>query len=166
MAATRGEIERWFDEGVAKAATHMVVVVDTFDHEDYPVYVMPGEDSHQIAAEYSGKNMQRVMEIYILDLDFKAHQLAERRSHHHDPIRSEDAVELERRQGDLQAARSTVERLAKALAEAMAALAVLEGKDAGACETCQGSGERLDDDGNRWATCTMCQGSGTTKKVS
>ncbi len=44
----------------------MIVVCDSFDHEDYPVYVDPGEDFWDVFAEYSGKNMQRIMEVYDL----------------------------------------------------------------------------------------------------
>ena len=42
------------------------MVCDTFDHEDYPVYVKPGEDVRAIYAQYNGPNMQRVMEVYNL----------------------------------------------------------------------------------------------------
>ena len=40
MAATYEEIKGWLDEGrKRKDITHMIVVCDTWDHEDYPVYV-------------------------------------------------------------------------------------------------------------------------------
>lgn len=82
MAATRDEIGKWFDEAVARGATHMVVVCDDFDYEDYPVPVMPGEDPRQIAAEYDGKSMQRVMEVYCLSMNRNA-QLGEHRAFHY-----------------------------------------------------------------------------------
>jgi hypothetical protein len=75
---TPNEILQWFEEGVARGATHMVVVCDTFDHEDYPVFVEPGQDAREVAAQYDGKNMQRLMEVYDLTGD-KHVQLAEPR---------------------------------------------------------------------------------------
>lgn len=79
MAASKADIDRWFERGAVDGATHMIVVCDTFDHEDYPVYVRPGQKSREVAADYDGKNMQRVMEVYNLAQD-KAAQLAERRA--------------------------------------------------------------------------------------
>lgn len=52
-------------------ATHMIVVCDTYDWEDYPVYVSPDQDVHKIAAGHNG-NMQRVMEVYKLSMDMNA----------------------------------------------------------------------------------------------
>jgi hypothetical protein len=61
-------------------ATHVIVFCDTFDHEDYPTYVMPGTDP-RVAAK--GGEMQVVMEVYALHLDLEA-QLSERRAFHYD----------------------------------------------------------------------------------
>lgn len=69
MAATMSDIRGWFERGVAEGATHMIVVCDTFDHEDYPVFVAPDEDVREKEKSYSGKNMQRVMEVYNLGMD-------------------------------------------------------------------------------------------------
>jgi len=60
---TLDDVARWMQEGKEKGATHVIVVCDTFDWEDYPVYVMPGEDLQKKTAEYSGPNMQKVMEV-------------------------------------------------------------------------------------------------------
>lgn len=47
----------------------MLVVCDTYDHEDYPVYVKRGEDARARAKPYvAGENMTRLMEVYNLDL--------------------------------------------------------------------------------------------------
>ena len=81
MATTREEIANWFDRGKAEGQTHMIVVCDTFDHEDYPVYAGSDKEALQQYAEHNGKNMQRVMEVYDLRLD-KAMQLAEFRAMH------------------------------------------------------------------------------------
>lgn len=80
FAAQQSDIGAWFKEGVAKGATHMIVAVDTWDHEDYPVYVMPGEDARAVVDAYSNKDGQRVMETYNLSMDMDA-QLGERRAH-------------------------------------------------------------------------------------
>jgi len=66
---TKTDIERWLKEA-PKNATHMVVVCDTFDYEDYPVYVTEGQDVHRVKSAYSG-NMQRVMEVYNLKKNIK-----------------------------------------------------------------------------------------------
>lgn len=79
MTANMNEIRRWFEEGVAKGATHMIVVCDTFDHEDYPVFVKPGEDVREREKAYQWRNMQRVMEVYNLAIDM-ADQLGQRRA--------------------------------------------------------------------------------------
>lgn len=78
MAATRLDIQGWLTTGHEKKATHVIVVVDTFDHEDYPVYVMAEENVRDRYEEFNGKNMQRVMEVYNLSLP-DDEQLAQKR---------------------------------------------------------------------------------------
>jgi hypothetical protein len=73
------DIREWFEEGLSKGASHMIVVCDTFDHEDYPVFVKPEEDVHEKERAYSGRNMQRVMEVYNLRADMDD-QLRQRRA--------------------------------------------------------------------------------------
>lgn len=83
MAASRLDISGWFDAGVDDGATHLIVVCDTFDHDDYPVYVFPTQDVHEVVAEKTGKNMQKLMEVYALHLD-KDTQMDEWRSFHYE----------------------------------------------------------------------------------
>lgn len=71
MGTTKEDIEGWIKEGQNKSATHLIVVCDTFDWEDYPVYVMPGEDVRLKYASHNGPNMQKVMEVYNLSKDIK-----------------------------------------------------------------------------------------------
>jgi hypothetical protein len=78
MAATKSDIRHWL-ERADKECTHMIVVCDTFDYDDYPVYVYPHENVRVKEAEYNGKNMARVMEVYNLKMDIEK-QLAEHRS--------------------------------------------------------------------------------------
>ena len=43
MSTTRNEIRGWLKRGQRQKATHVIVVCDTFDHEDYPVYIEAGK---------------------------------------------------------------------------------------------------------------------------
>lgn len=79
MAATKSEIGSWFEAGKRENATHMIVVCDTFDHEDYPVYAHSDKHATELHEEYRKKRMQRVMEVYDLRRD-KAEQLDEART--------------------------------------------------------------------------------------
>lgn len=81
MAAGKSEIRSWLEEAKLLNATHLVVVCDTFDFDDYPVYVKPPMSIEKILEDYDGKEMQKVMEVYKLDMDIEA-QLAERRAFH------------------------------------------------------------------------------------
>lgn len=64
MATTVDEIRQWLKKGHEDGASYMIVVCDTYDYEDYPVYVMPGTDVKKEYDSYNGPNMQRVMEVY------------------------------------------------------------------------------------------------------
>lgn len=75
---TRDEISGWFDRGVAQGASHLIVVCDTYDHEDYPVFADSDEDALRQYAAHNGQNMQRVMEVYDLRQD-KLEQLSAHR---------------------------------------------------------------------------------------
>ena len=63
---TKEQIREWLEEGKNKGATHVMVVCDQFDWEDYPVYIMPDEVVEQCFENISTQNMQKVMEIYDL----------------------------------------------------------------------------------------------------
>lgn len=69
MAASKSEIAHWFDTGKKDGATHMIVVCDTYDWEDFPVYVYQGENVRDIVNNHTGVNMQKVMEVYSLKKD-------------------------------------------------------------------------------------------------
>ncbi len=64
MATTKQEISGWFDKGKNEGSTHMLVVCDTFDYEDYPVYVTKLCNVNEVYKNYNGPNMQKVMEVY------------------------------------------------------------------------------------------------------
>lgn len=71
---TKTEIREWLERGREKGATHMIVACDTFDWEDYPVFVEPGDDARKIAEQH-----EKVMEVYRLDMDW-AEQLSAARA--------------------------------------------------------------------------------------
>lgn len=74
---TSVEIKGWIDEASSAGATHLIVVCDTFDHEDYPVLVMPGEIPREKRKGLG--EMQRAMECYDLSMNIES-QLSERRA--------------------------------------------------------------------------------------
>jgi len=63
MQTTREDRDRWIATGRERGATHIIVACDTFEYDDYPVYVMPGEDLEEKKAKYNGVNMQMIMEV-------------------------------------------------------------------------------------------------------
>ena len=92
MGTTKEDIAGWFDRGVAQGAEFMVVLCDTFDHEDYPSYVKPGESVQDKIAECRREEGTRVMEVYSLKSSKKV-QLAENRAFH---LEHFDAEAIER----------------------------------------------------------------------
>ncbi len=75
MAASRLDIQRWFETGKKDGATHMIVATDTFDWEDYPVYIgkgHDGEDVHAKEEELRGKSMTNVVEVYSMSMDMES----------------------------------------------------------------------------------------------
>lgn len=80
MAATQEDIRGWLNYAKSKNATHMIVVCDTFEWEDYPVEVYPDQIVADVVKKYSD-NMQKVMEVYNMSLDLES-QLSETRAYH------------------------------------------------------------------------------------
>lgn len=73
MAATLDDIRGWLENGKnQKDITHLIVVCDTFDYDDYPVYVSSKQNVREVFDEYDDKNMQRVMEVYSFRRDVDA----------------------------------------------------------------------------------------------
>lgn len=67
--ASKSDISRWFDEGVHRRATHLIVVCDTFDMEDYPIYCTSDADCITSYRFYETANLQKVVEVYDLRMD-------------------------------------------------------------------------------------------------
>jgi hypothetical protein len=81
MSTTRDDIRGWLERAKKEGATHMLIICDTYDWEDYPVNVPPHKKVADVYKQYNGLNMQKVMEVYALHLDIEA-QLKERRAYH------------------------------------------------------------------------------------
>ncbi len=79
MATSAQDIRGWL-AGSSNEHTHMIVVCDTFDHEDYPVFCNGDKDCLDKFNEYS-TNMQRVIEVYDLKLNIEG-QVKEHRAFH------------------------------------------------------------------------------------
>lgn len=91
MAATKEDIRRWLQRGITEGATHVVVVCDTFDWDDYPVYVTPEQKIQEVIARYGGRfakpgpDMQKIIEVYSLSLPIEP-QLNERQAWHDETV--------------------------------------------------------------------------------
>lgn len=70
---TRHGVVEWLHTAVEKGASHLIVACDTFDYTDYPIYVMPEQDVHQVEESISSDEdaMQQVMEVYWLGGDLE-----------------------------------------------------------------------------------------------
>ena len=66
MAASLKDISEWFERGKQDGATHLIVVCDTFDYEDYPVYTNGGPEFWIKHDAIKGQEMTRIMEVYDL----------------------------------------------------------------------------------------------------
>lgn len=80
---TKEDIKEWLNRP-HEGMSHMLVVCDTFDHGDYPVFISKEKKIEDAIADYS-KNMQRVIEIYSFSPKYtQDEQLNERRARHLD----------------------------------------------------------------------------------
>ncbi len=76
---TQAQIRSWLERGKGQGATHMFVVCDTFDWDDYPVYKNMSTDDAVVEAGLYPRNMQKLMEVYRIDEDWDD-QLAQHRA--------------------------------------------------------------------------------------
>lgn len=91
MGISREQIKEWFEKNYNEGFDYMLIVVDTFDYGDYAVGV-PKKEIHIVFDKFHMKNMQRVMEVYNLDMNMEE-QLNEKRAWHL-PERREDEIEV------------------------------------------------------------------------
>ena len=81
MAVAKNRVQLWFKEGQSKNAHHMLIMRDTYEYEDYPVYVLKNEDTKKKIRELRENDNQVVQAIFDLSLDMDS-QLEERRAYH------------------------------------------------------------------------------------
>lgn len=75
MATNKQQIQSWFERGLKDKKAFMIVVCDTFEWEDRPVYC----NEKGFAEEFNKlQYMQKVVEVYNLSLNMKD-QLSQRR---------------------------------------------------------------------------------------
>lgn len=64
-------LSTWVIAGTAQNATHLIMVMDHFDYDTYPVYVLPTDNVLDVINKYRFKSMQRIVDVYELS-DSKA----------------------------------------------------------------------------------------------
>ena len=69
MTATLQVIQRWLIEAKENGATHLIVAVDRYDHENYPVYVSSNEDVSDEIKRIESSSMQGIDEVYNMSMD-------------------------------------------------------------------------------------------------
>lgn len=70
MATTPTQIRSWLERGQEQEATHVIIVVSTWDCEDYPVYIAKDEDVEERLDDIRhGQN--RAIEVYNLSDAFE-----------------------------------------------------------------------------------------------
>lgn len=76
---TKKDIRNWLKRA-EKNHTHMIVIYDAFDYDDYPIFVSKGENVNEVYVKFT-ESMQNVMEVYDLKMDLEE-QLNEQRAFH------------------------------------------------------------------------------------
>lgn len=71
MGTTREEIREWLERGKNDGALFMIVAMDTYDGEAYPVYVLKGADPKTEVERLRKEAMTRVMEVYSYGRDLE-----------------------------------------------------------------------------------------------
>lgn len=64
MAATKEDVDRWIKTAIENGDRYVISVCDTFDWDDYPVYVPHGKNLSVERAKYDRVNMQKINEIF------------------------------------------------------------------------------------------------------
>ncbi|WAB25071.1 hypothetical protein M3_0120 [Lysinibacillus phage vB_LfM_LysYB1] len=70
MTATRSDVQSWLNTGIDKGATHVIIAYDDFDEENYPMYIMPGDNAKDFVKAYD-KKPDRIDEVYNLSMDIE-----------------------------------------------------------------------------------------------
>jgi len=91
MSTSVADLRGWFNQGLQQNATHMIIMCDTFDYEDYPVYVSRGENPRDVQTP----SMGRIMECYSMALPFEQQAAEYRASHWEMPEDSTPAADIQ-----------------------------------------------------------------------
>ena len=94
MSTTTNDIRIWLTNATKAGATHVIIVCDTLDYDDFPVYVFSDQEScthplgevgtaREVYDRLHGVDLQQVMEVYSLRGDIES-QLIEHRAFHFD----------------------------------------------------------------------------------
>lgn len=68
MTATKNDILRWIEEARKMNKKYLLVITDTFDFGNYPVFAND-DDIAKLYASFDDKNMQKIEEIYNVEAD-------------------------------------------------------------------------------------------------
>lgn len=80
MTATKNDIERWLEYAKENGATHLIVAVNRFAYDNYPVYVSPDKKVKEEIKRILNSSMRGIDEIYNMSMDIEK-QLLEHRSY-------------------------------------------------------------------------------------
>jgi hypothetical protein len=76
---SQSDIRSWFKRGVEDGYEFMLIVCDTYDYGDFPVYTDKETFDERYAMHSNPKHMSKIMEVYNLKMDMES-QLAEHRA--------------------------------------------------------------------------------------
>ena len=83
MTASLSDIKGWLEKAKEHKATHLIIAVDRYDHDNYPVYVTPDENVEKEYGRIISESRQGVDEVYNMSIDINK-QLKETRAFHLD----------------------------------------------------------------------------------
>jgi len=69
MAATRDDVNRWIDTAKTKGCKFIISVCDTFDWDDFPVYIKDLNELILRVDNYDGVDMKKINEIIRINDD-------------------------------------------------------------------------------------------------
>ncbi len=79
MTATMWDLKQWVLKPRDPSARWVIIACDTYDHDNYPIYVGPDENIQEKAAEVRAQNMTKIDEIYDLHEGDKDNWFASRK---------------------------------------------------------------------------------------
>jgi len=71
MSTSKQQIEAWLKKGNTGENSHMIVMCDTFNWEDYPVYISKKESASDKLEYCRTSSMQKVVEVYSYSIDLE-----------------------------------------------------------------------------------------------